>query len=85
MAAEKKQQQQREKLRRCSCQVFTLLMNIVKLYAISLIQGSMTVYNTSISYEHGQIFLKMTFLFGLIIFGNIVDNVSQPKWVNICS
>jgi len=46
---------------------------------ISIIQGSLTIYNTV--FPKTQIYLKMTFLIGLAIFGNIVDNVSQPKWV----
>ena len=39
----------------------------------------MTIYNTSFALE--QVSLKMTFTFGLVVIGNIVDNVSQPKWV----
>jgi len=41
----------------------------------------MTIYNTAFGKE--KLFLEMTFLFGLIIIGNILDNVSQPKWVLI--
>ena len=54
---------------------------MVKFYAISLIQGSMTIYNPS--FGKFQVFLKMTFILGLMIIGNVVDNVSQPKWVII--
>lgn len=45
-----------------------------KLYCISVIQGSMTIYNPAMGYNY--IYLKMTFLIGMMIFGNIVDNVS---------
>ena len=54
---------------------------MVKLYIISLIQGSMTIYSPSVG--KNQVMLKMTFLFGLIIIGNVIDNVSNPKWVCI--
>ena len=54
---------------------------MVKLYVISLIQGSMTVYSPSVG--GSQVILKETFMLGLIVFGNIVDNVSQPLWVAI--
>lgn len=39
----------------------------------------MTIYNTSFGAD--QVLSKMTFLFGVIIVGNVVDNVSHPKWV----
>lgn len=39
----------------------------------------MTIYNPSSG--KADIELKMTFMLGLIIIGNVVDNVSQPKWV----
>ena len=34
----------------------------------------MTIYNTE--YAKVQVYLKMTFMFGLIVVGNVVDNVS---------
>ena len=52
-----------------------------KLYCISVIQGSMTIYNPAMGYNY--IYLKMTFLIGMMIFGNIVDNVSQPRLLAI--
>jgi len=61
--------------------MLTLAICMVKLYIISVIQGSMTIYNSS--FGRLAIFLKMTFMLGLIIVGNVVDNVSQPKWVAI--
>ena len=54
---------------------------MVKLYIISVLQGSMTIYNTA--FEKEILFLKTTFLLGLIIVGNVVDNMSHPKWVVI--
>ena len=39
----------------------------------------MTIYNTTFTVV--QVYLKMTFMFGLVVIGNVVDNVSQPKWV----
>ena len=41
----------------------------------------MTIYNPSVG--KNQMMLKMTFMLGLSIVGNVVDNVSQPKWVAI--
>ena len=69
----------REKYRRFGLQSLTFIMAFLKLYSIGLIQGSMTIYNAA--FGKNVTFLKMTFLLGLIIFGNIVDNISQPKWV----
>ena len=53
----------------------TLVLTILKLYFISVIQGSMTIYNPTFGMQAEH--LKMTFLFGLLIFGSIVDNVSN--------
>ena len=39
----------------------------------------MTIYNPS--FGANIFYLKMTFMLGLLIFGNIVDNISQPKWL----
>ena len=61
--------------------MLTLALCMVKLYIISTIQGSITIYNPE--FGKFQDNLKLTFMFGLIIFGNVVDNVSQPKWVAI--
>ena len=58
-----------------------MVIAMSKLYCISIIQGSMTIYNTS--FEMVQVYMKMTFMFGLIVIGNVVDNVSQPKYVTI--
>ena len=57
------------------------MLALIKLYLISVIQGSLTVYN--IGFSESQIFLKMSFMIGLVIFGNIIDNISHPKWVAI--
>jgi len=54
---------------------------MVKLYIISVIQGSMTIYNTA--FEKEVITLKITFLLGLVIVGNVVDNISHLNWVVI--
>ena len=54
---------------------------MLKLYSIGVIQGALTIYNAAFGKD--IIFLKITFLLGLILFGNIVDNISKPKWVAI--
>ena len=41
----------------------------------------MTIYNVSFSREDA--YLKMTFMFGLVVIGNSVDNISQPKYLLI--
>ena len=41
----------------------------------------MTIYNPAMGYNY--IYLKMTFLIGMMIFGNLVDNVSQPRTLAI--
>lgn len=37
----------------------------------------MTIFN--VTYDEKNFVLKLSFLFGLSIFGNLVDNMSQPK------
>ena len=74
LAVEKKRQQEKETRKRVTQQVLILLIAGTKLYLISLIQGSMTLYNPA--FGQVSIFLKMTFTFGLMIIGNVVDNVS---------
>ena len=74
MAAENKKALKKENLLRISWQTCTIAIAMCKLYCISIIQGSMTIYNTSFALE--QVSLKMTFTFGLVVIGNIVDNVS---------
>lgn len=66
-------------MRRMGWQMSTLLMAVCKLYCISTVQGSMTIYNTSFAVL--QTYLKMTFMFGLLVIGNVTDNISQPRWV----
>ena len=79
MAADRKQVLRREKLRKCSCQTLTFFLAIIKLYCITLIQGGMTIFNAN--FGEKNYILKLSFLFGLTIFGNLVDNVSQPRWL----
>ena len=71
----------RERFHRLSFQLMTLLIAMVKLYVISIIQGSETFYNPA--FGQTKLFLKLTFLFGIFIIGNVVDNVSQPRYVVI--
>ena len=47
---------------------------MIKLYVISIIQGSETFYNPA--FGQSRLFLKLTFMFGLFVVGNVVDNVS---------
>ena len=42
-----------------------------------MLQGGITIFRESISSDEYE--LRMSFLFGYVIIGNIVDNVSSPK------
>ena len=53
---------------------------MLKLYGICVIQGALTVYNTEFS---DGVLTRMTYMFGLVVFGNLIDNISKPKFVLI--
>ena len=40
----------------------------------------MTVYNTDFN---DGVLTRMTYMFGLVVFGNLIDNISKPKFVLI--
>ena len=50
---------------------------MAKLYCISILQGPVTFY--SASSKRWVICLKLSLLLGLVLFGNIADNLSQPR------
>ena len=52
-------------------------MCYLRMYSISMLQGGITIFRESISSDEYE--LRMSFLFGYVIIGNIVDNVSSPK------
>lgn len=56
-------------------QAKVLFLAMIKLYCMSIILGSMTIYNTSF-FDGEVITMKLTFMFGLVVFGNLVDNYS---------
>ena len=50
---------------------------MAKLYIISILQGPVSFY--SASSKRWVISLKLSLLLGLVLFGNIADNLSQPR------
>ena len=70
---EKKKEQNRR--RRYAFMTFGLCF--IKMYLISCLQGGVTLFRDISDYDEFQ--LRMAFLFGYIITGNIVDNVGDPK------
>ena len=57
-------------------------MCAAKLYLISCLQGSMTFFRSS--FDESDYQLRDSFLFGIIVVGNIIDNVASPKYLAIC-
>ena len=47
------------------------------MYLISTLQGGVTLFKNSSKTDDNQ--LRMAFLFGYIIVGNVVDNIAAPK------
>ena len=53
----------------------------VKLYFISLLQGVLTI--SRVEFDNADVLLKVSFLVGLLVVGNIIDNISTPKYLSI--
>ena len=53
----------------------------VKLYFISLLQGLLTI--SRVEFDNADVLLKVSFLVGLLVVGNIIDNISTPKYLSI--
>lgn len=60
--------------------VFTLCF--AKLYLISLLQGVVTFYAAEIEPNTTQ--MRLSFIFGLLIFSSAIDNMKTPKLVAVC-
>ena len=64
-------------MKRRKYQLITFALCACKLYMISCLQGSMTVYVADfdlILYE-----LRIAYLIGVVLVGNVVDNIGNPK------
>lgn len=57
------------------------LLAFVKLYFISLLQGVLTI--SRVEFDNADVLLKVSFLVGLLVVGNIIDNISTPKYLSI--
>ena len=51
---------------------------MIKIYTMTVIQGSITIYSPIMGTKNYLV--KVMFLLGLLVFGNIIDNISQPRW-----
>ena len=67
----------KEKWRRLKYACLTVLLCSVKMFLISTLQGGVTLFRDTSGSDENR--LRMAFLFGYIIVGNIVDNISNPK------
>ena len=54
-----------------------ILLSALKMYFISVMQGEVTMF--SHLFTPDEYSLRMAFVFGYLLVGNIVDNLSKPK------
>jgi hypothetical protein len=58
----------------------------VKYFAISLVQGGITFYRPDfrVINESTTLDLHLSLLFGMLCFGNIIDNTQNTKYLAVC-
>lgn len=81
MAKEKKRKERKEIFHKLSYQSMIFFLCFVKLYFISLLQGVLTFQRQE--FWEFDTDLKIAFIVGLLIFGNLIDNISTPKYLAI--
>ena len=81
LAKDKKQKDRKEFLRRAKYQSITFFLCFSKLYYISLLQGVITFNRQEFNSLHTD--LRIAFLVGLLVIGNIIDNIPSPKFIAI--
>ena len=81
LAKDQKHKERREKLRTYCYQLLIFLLCFTKLYYISLLQGVMFIQR--LEFSDTDILLKVSFLVGMLLMGNVIDNISTPKSLSI--
>ena len=64
-------------MRRVTFQAITFFLCFCKLYYVSLLQGVITFNRQEFSSLETD--LRVAFLVGLLVTGNIIDNIPSPK------
>ena len=54
-----------------------IILCALKMYFISVMQGEVTMF--SHLFNESEYSLRMAFIFGYVLVGNIVDNLAKPK------
>ena len=62
-------------------QSLIFLLCFIKLYFMSLLQGVITIQR--VEYDSTDLILKASYMIGVLVIGNIIDNVSTPKYLSI--
>ena len=74
---ERKKIVEKERCKRRAYQVMIILLSALKMYFISVMQGEVTMF--SHLFNENEYSLRMAFIFGYVLAGNIVDNLAKPK------
>ena len=74
---ERKKIVEKERCKRRAYQVMIILLSALKMYFISVMQGEVTMF--SHLFNENEYSLRMAFIFGYVLVGNIVDNLAKPK------
>lgn len=80
-ANEVKERERSEKSARRGYTALTFVLCAAKIFLISTLQGSMTLFRDNVDEPNMQ--FRKSFFFGTIITGNIIDNVHSPKLIAI--
>ena len=81
LAKDQNRKERGEMLKTCCYQSLTFALCFVKLYFISLLQGVITIQR--VEYSDTDVLLKVSFLVGMLVIGNVIDNISTPKYISI--
>ena len=81
IAKDKKKRNRTSKCQRILYQMLTFFLCFVKLYLISILQGVVTFYAVEI--EPNTVQMRLSFFFGLLLIGSIIDNKYNPKSIAI--
>ena len=81
LARDKKKRERKEILRKVSYQSMIFFLCFAKLYYISLLQGVLTFNRQEFNWIDTD--LRVSFIVGLLTFGNLIDNIQTPKYLCI--
>ena len=81
MIDERKKIVEKERCKRRAYQIMIILLCALKMYFISVMQGEVTMF--SHLFSENEYSLRMAFVFGYVLVGNVVDNLAKPKTLAI--